>query len=86
MLYKTRTKWFDLGMALKIDFDTLSSIEGRYTEDSDCLRKMLAHRIQSGGPLTLRVLCGCLRSETVGRNDVAIEIEQGKLLPCYIVL
>ena len=58
MLYKTCTKWFDLGMALKVDFDTLSSIEGRYPEDSDCLRKMLAHRIQSGDPLTLRVCVG----------------------------
>ena len=78
MIYSARIKWFDIGLLLKIDFDTLRSIRGNCSEDSHCLREMLACRIQqSDHSLTLRELCECLRSKTVGRIDVAKEIEKG---------
>ena len=78
--YRVHDKWFEVGMALKIDFTTLKSIEReQFNNQSKCLREMLAHRIQSGGPLTWTDLCSCLRHPTVERNDLANEIDQSRL-------
>ena len=78
--YGARDKWFEIGMALKIDYTTLKSIEReQLNNQSKCLREMLAHCVQSGSSLTWTDLCGCLRHRTVERNDLANEIEQGRL-------
>ena len=75
-LINASTNWFNLGGALGLDVNTLSAIDRKYRGDvDDCLREMIAKRIQSGGPLTWIGLCDCLRSPTVKRNDVASEIE-----------
>ena len=76
-LYNARNKWFDIGLALDISYSTLESIESEKPNNSDRLRRMLAHRIQSGGPLTWADLSGCLRHPTVERNDLANIIDQG---------
>ena len=78
-LYDARNKWFNIGLALKISYSTLESIESEKPDNSDRLRKMLAHRIQSGGPLTWTDMCSCLRHPTVERNDLANEVDQGRL-------
>ena len=76
-LYDARNKWFDIGLALDISYSTLESIESEKSDNSDRLRRMLAHCIQSGGPLTWTDLSGCLRHPTVKRNDLANIIDQG---------
>ena len=76
-LYDARNKWFDIGMALSISYSTLESIESEKPDNSDRLRRMLAHRIQSGGRLTWTDLSDCLRHPTVKRNDLADIIDQG---------
>ena len=79
-LYNARNKWFDIGLALNIKFSALESIESEKQNNSDCLRQMLAHRIQSGGLLTWADLSGCLRHPTVERNDLASIIDQGLVI------
>ena len=75
-LYNARTKWFEIGLALNVDYETLKSIERVQLNNQDtCLREMLAHRIQSGGPLTLSDLCQCLHHHTVRRSDLADKIQ-----------
>ena len=76
-LYDARNKWFDIGLALKINYITLECIRSEKSDTSDGLRRMLAHRIQSGGPLTWTDLSGCLRHPTVERNDLANILDQG---------
>ena len=76
-LYDARTKWFDIGLALNIENGTLESIENGQHDNGECLRRMLAHRIQSGGPLCWNDVCCCLKKPTVGRRDLADEIQQG---------
>ena len=73
-LYDARAKWFDIGLALNISHGTLESIRSEQCSNGDCLREMLAHRMQSGGDLTWADLCCCLRIPAVGRNDLTIEI------------
>ena len=78
-LYKACAKWFDIGLALNCNFDTLKYIESEQQDNSARLREMLARRIQSGGPLTWNDLCRCLENPTVGRTDIAKEINPGLL-------
>ena len=80
-LFDARNKWFDIGLALNTKFSTLESIE---SDNSDRLRWMLAHRIQSGGPLTWADLCNCLKHPIVGRRDLADEIYQGLVEVIFI--
>ena len=75
-LHNARNEWFEIGMALKIDHDTLTAIKTEQdNKQGACLREVLAKRIQSKGPLTWMDLSKCLRSPTVGRNDVANDID-----------
>ena len=76
-LYDGRTKWFDIGLALNIEYNTLESIKKEENDNGECLRRMLAHRIQSGGPLCWNDVACCLKKPTVGRRDLADEIHQG---------
>ena len=76
--YDARAKWFDIGLALGINFGSLKAIEKeQHNSQADCLREMLAHCIQSRGRLTWNDLCTCLRHDTVERNDLADKISQG---------
>ena len=78
-LFGVRVQWRELGGALGLDQDTLSAIDTKHRGNAQvCLREMLTKRLQSGGPLSWRVLCDCLKSPTVRRDDVAEEIERGK--------
>ena len=76
-LFDVSAKWRDLGGALGLEYNTLTTIGSNYRGIvQDCLREMLAKRLQSGGPLSWGELCNCLRKRTVGHNDLAAEIEQ----------
>ena len=71
-------KWRDLGGALGLDQNTLSSMDAKYRGDvQDCMREMLLKRLQSGGTLSWKVLCDCLRNPTVKCENLAAEIEVG---------
>ena len=70
-------KWHDLGGALGLGQNTLKAIDVKFRGDSqDCMREMLLKRLQSGGPLSWRVLCDCLRNPTVKCESMAAEIEK----------
>ena len=76
-LFKARTEWHNIGLELGVDIDTLESIRLQFNDRHDeCLKKMLTCCLQSHGPLTWRGLCDCLKSQTVGRKDVAQKIEK----------
>lgn len=69
--------WLNIGLALDIDYNSLNNLRVKYHHDSDaCLREMLVLRLQSGGSLTWRMLCIALKSATVGRNDLAAQLEE----------
>ena len=81
-------KWFNLGLALGLDRTTLNATKNKFGNDVQiCLGEMLTKRLQSGGPLSWKVLCDCLRSPKVKRSDVATEIEEemGKQFAWYDV-
>ncbi len=74
-LFPARAKWCNIGLKLKVDLDTLEAIALKHNNPDDCLREILAKRLQAGGPLSWREVCDCLRSPIVDRNNLAEEIE-----------
>ena len=75
-LMSARTKWFNLGLALGLDQETLKAIEAENRGQTDtCLCEMLATCLQSGGPLTWVEICTSLRKLTIKRKDLAAQIE-----------
>ena len=80
-LYNARPKWFNIGLNLGIPYSTLDAIKMQSSKSETdvceaCLREMLYHRLHFGNKdsLTWEDLCACLQAPTVGRNDVAKEI------------
>ena len=77
-LMPARVKWFELGLALGLDNDTLEAVKVEHRDQPDiCLRAMLTARLKSTEPLSLDEVCSCLQKTTVGRADLAREIESG---------
>ena len=75
-LFKARTEWFNIGLRLNVDLNTLTAISQKHSSGhDDCLREMLSHCINATDSLTWADLCKSLRHVTVGRSDVADEIE-----------
>ncbi len=75
MLFKARTEWFNIGLTLGVDSNTLTAIRQEHSSNhGDSLQKMLAHRMAMDS-LTWGDLCKSLRHVTVERSDVADEIE-----------
>lgn len=75
-LFPAHTHWFDIGLTLEVDHQTLCGIRKEFSSFRDCLREMLSCRLMGGGNLTWRILCTCLRNSIVGRNDLANDIEK----------
>ena len=73
-MYDARIQWFNIGLALKIEYGTLMAIKDECNDNSSCLQEMLAHCIESRN-LTWQDICACLRRKTVGCSHVAEEIE-----------
>ncbi len=95
-LFPARAKWCNIGLKLKVTIDTLEAIASKHNNPDDCLREMLAKRLQDVGSLSWREVCDCLRSPTVDCNNVAEKIEECKkgttiatsiiYLPAYVIL
>ncbi len=74
-LIKAAGNWFDLGLDLGLDFDTLDNISQKHRDNETCLRDMLAARLKTG-PLTYSDICQSLRAPTVKRDAIADAIEE----------
>ena len=70
--------WFNLGLALGVNYYELEIIQDRYQDNNRRLMKVVARRLEvidPEHPMTWPYICECLRRPTVERNDVAEEIE-----------
>ena len=80
-LFNVRTKWYDIGLELDVDPETLKSVSRKQREDDDdCLKEMLLFRLKFTFAfpcvLTWKLIIDSLRAKIVARNDVANEVEQ----------
>ncbi len=87
LLIKAARDWFDMGLALGIQVDTLEGIDSNKNSDKARLREMLTHWLRSLPSCTWSDICNGLRSDTVKQGALADKIEEkykGKKNPISI--
>ena len=87
LVFDANSEWHSFGLKLGIKAGTLDSIGLSCSyKPRPCLLEMLKHRLQSGGPLTWRELCDCLKSPTVCRHDIAEAIEASLVTGAWLYI
>ncbi len=74
-LIKAAGKWFNLGLKLNVNPDTLNNISDKHRDNETCLREMLIDRLNTA-TLTYSEICQSLRAPTVRRDAIAEAIEE----------
>ena len=69
------TKCYALGLQLEVQYPQLQSIEQEYRRCEDQLREIVAKRLKQIPPLTWLDIVRALRTDTLGENRLASEIE-----------
>ena len=83
-LWKSRTKWMDIGIELNVDFEDLEVIKKNHPNDTDeCFRSMVMKLLEKiDPPPTWRVLVDALQSPAVSRAELADTILNQRMY-CY---
>ena len=75
-LHDVRTKWYDIGVELKLKIPTLKSIETRYNDDpKDCLREVITEWLKVVDHQTWKPLVDALRTRVIDEPKLAAELE-----------
>ena len=81
-IHDARTKWYDIGIELKVDVTTLKTIESMYSNSKDSLREVITEWLKAVHPKpTWRSLVDALRRPVVDESKLAAVIE-GKYCSC----
>ena len=75
-MWPARKEWYNLGIALEVDPNTLEGI--RITNQNncdDCFNVMLKSCSETNSSITWSGVCEALRKQSVACNDVAESIE-----------
>ena len=74
-LFKACTKWYDIGLELKVPVNILDSIEGQFGNHSDKLRETLQIWLKTATEPSWQDVVGVLKSPVVGEPKLASDIE-----------
>ncbi len=76
LLWPARSEWYNFGIALGVDKNTLKSIQKTHRSNcDDCFNAMLKSCSETNRSLTWSGVCEALKKPSVARNDVAESIE-----------
>ena len=76
LLWPARSEWYNFGIALEVDKNTLKSIQKTHQSNcDDCFNDMLKSCSETNRSLTWSGVCETLRRPSVARNDVAENIK-----------
>ena len=76
-LHEARTKWYDIGLELKVPVGTLDSIRVQSDDTKECLLEALKHWLKTVDPKpTWQALVDALRSCVVEENQLANSLEE----------
>ena len=75
-LHKARAKWESIGMALEVNHNALTSIDSEYTKNDKKLAETVKLWLKADRNTTWNAIVQMLRTEIVGRHDLANEIEK----------
>ena len=73
-LYEARSKWYNIGLNLGLQADTLDAIKEE-NSSSECFREMLKTWLQCDLERSWKALAKALGGKAVGRPDIAKKIE-----------
>ena len=73
VVWKARSQWFNLGLGLGIDQDTLKMLKRQYPDENDCFREMLSEWLKSVEP-SWEELLAALSQPPVGYKQLAKKI------------
>ena len=74
-LFKARTKWYDIGLALKVPVTTLDCIDSQFGNHSDKLRETLKVWLKTATEPSWQDVVGVLKRPVVGEPKLASNIE-----------
>ncbi len=81
-VFKARRKWRPIGTELGISQDDLDNIEDGGDDNEECLANMLRVWLRTPSLCpTWEALVKALRDQTVGRENIAVEIAKKYLTP-----
>ena len=78
-LHKAQAKWEFIGLGLGVDQNELTSIDSTYTKNDKKLLESLKLWLTADRNTTWNAIVQVLRTESVGRHDLANEIEKNYL-------
>ena len=74
-IHDARTKWYDIGLELKVPEPTLKSIASKYDDSKICLREVIAVWLKAGDHPTWESLVDALRTRVVDELWLAATLE-----------
>lgn len=75
-VFEARSKWYNIGLRLKVPVGSLETIKGENDDAADCLREMLKISLKSiSHKLTWVSLVEALKSQTVGELPLADRVK-----------
>ena len=74
-IHDVRTKWYDIGVELKVKISTLKSIEARYGDAKDCLREVITEWLKANDHPTWKSLVDALKTRVIDEPKLAAELE-----------
>ena len=78
-LLDASTKWYDIGLELRLRTGVLDNIQYQYQDASTCLREMLRHWLKKADPCpTWKGLANALESRTVEELRLAQQLRTKK--------
>ena len=76
-LYEARTKWYFIGLKLKVPVDTLDSIKTQSDDPNECLLQVLKHWLKMVDPKPMwEALVDALRGRLVEEHQLANSVEE----------
>lgn len=72
--YGASTKWYEIGLKLKVPVSTLDSIDASTTDTTQTFRRMLNHWLKISSNRTWESLGSAMGSGEVGRQDLKEQI------------
>ena len=88
MLYPARASWFNIGIILEVDINTLQAFEKDSDSVGETLVKVINHWLNNSIKKSWRELAEAMGSDIVNREDIKFKImemiERKSLLLCYI--
>jgi len=74
-LYDARSKWYHIGIELKLSVGTLNAIRSEYSDKNDCLTEMCSHWLKCAHPHPSWVaLTKALERPPVGEGHLAQQL------------